>query len=137
MPDPSIIPCLFYRDAPAAIAWLKRAFGFAALSVTPGPDDTILHAELNFGPAVIMLGTAKPAMGWVSARDLPAVNQTIYIALDDVDAHHARAVASGAEITYPLSDKPYGGREYGARDLEGHHWSFGSYRPDLSAKPGR
>jgi uncharacterized glyoxalase superfamily protein PhnB len=36
MPDPTIIPCLFYRDAPAAIAWLQRAFGFRALSVTPG-----------------------------------------------------------------------------------------------------
>ncbi|MDR6290182.1 MULTISPECIES: VOC family protein [Inquilinus] len=133
MPDPTIIPCLFYRDAPAAIAWLQRAFGFHALSVTPGPDDTILHAELAIGPAVIMLNSARPEMGWVSPRDLTGLNQSVYIALDDVDAHHARAVAAGAEITHALADKPYGGRGYSALDPEGHFWSFGGYRPDLTA----
>jgi uncharacterized glyoxalase superfamily protein PhnB len=80
-----------------------------------------------------MLNSARPAMGWVSPRDLPAVNQSVYIALDDVDAHHDRAVAAGAEITHALADKPYGGRGYSALDLEGHHWSFGGYRPDLTA----
>ena len=136
MPDPILMPCLFYRDAPAAIDWLQRAFGFRTLMAVPGPDGTILHAELAIGSAVIMLGSAKPAMGWVSALDLPGVNQSIYVALDDVDAHHARAVAAGAEITDALSDKPYGGRGYGARDPEGHHWSFGGYRPDLSGSAG-
>ena len=32
----TVIPCLRYRDAPAAIEWLCRAFGFEAQLVVPG-----------------------------------------------------------------------------------------------------
>ena len=39
--------------------------------------------------------------------------------------------AAGAEIIVGLEDTPYGSREYAARDLEGHVWSFGNYAPEL------
>ena len=42
-----IYPTLRYRDAPAMIAWLCRAFGFAEHVVYPAPDGTI--AALNRG----------------------------------------------------------------------------------------
>ena len=29
-----------------------------------------------------------------------------------------------------IEDTDYGSREYTARDLEGHEWSFGTYRPE-------
>lgn len=47
---------------------------------------------------------------------------TVYV--DDVDAHYARAVAAGAEITEELADQFYGDRVYRALDPEGHRWSF-------------
>ena len=109
--------------------FLSRAFGFEDLMIVPGEDGSIVHAEMNLGPAVIMLGSNKPEMGWVSPLDLPAVPQTLYVAIDDVDAHYQRARAAGAEITRELNDTDYGSREYGAKDSEGHHWSFGTYRP--------
>ncbi len=37
--------------------------------------------------------------------------------------------AGGADIFRELQDTGYGSREYGARDLEGFVWSFGTYRP--------
>ena len=46
------------------------------------------------------------------------------VLVDDVDAHHAHAVAEGADIRYEPVDQPYGYREYGAHDPEGHLWSF-------------
>ena len=52
----------------------------------------------------------------------------VYVAIADPDAHYARAKAAGAEIIRELNDTPYGSREYGARDLEGNAWSFGTYR---------
>ncbi len=57
----------------------------------------------------------------------------LYLAVDNVDAHHDRAVAAGAEIIYGLTDQPYGSREYAARDPEGNVWSFGTYRPVIKA----
>jgi uncharacterized glyoxalase superfamily protein PhnB len=47
----------------------------------------------------------------------------VFIYLDDVDAHHARARAAGAEIVEAPNDRPYG-RTYTARDLDGHPWFF-------------
>jgi hypothetical protein len=38
------------------------------------------------------------------------------VAVDDADAHHARAVQAGADIIKEPIDQPYGVREYGARD---------------------
>jgi uncharacterized glyoxalase superfamily protein PhnB len=126
---PAVYPAISYRDAQAAIEFLTRAFGFEELLVVPDGNGGIVHAELNLGPAVIMLGSSRPEMGWLSPRDLPAVNQTLYVAIDDVDAHFERAKSAGAEITRELNDTDYGSREYGAKDPEGHHWSFGTYRP--------
>jgi uncharacterized glyoxalase superfamily protein PhnB len=68
-------------------------------------------------------------MGWLSPLDLPAVPQSLYVAIDDVDSHCERARSGGAEIIREPHDTDYGSREYGAKDIEGHHWSFGTYRP--------
>jgi len=125
----NIYPGLSYDDAPAAIEWLCRAFGFTTRLVVPGPDGTIIHSELSLGPGVIMLGSSRPEQGRLSPRSLPGVNQALSVQVDDPDAHHARAVAAGAEILEEVKDQEYGSRSYMVKDLEGHHWCFGTYRP--------
>lgn len=125
---PSIFPYLLYRDASAAMAWLAKAFGFEEMMRVPNEDDTIAHAEMHLGSGIIMIGTARPKEGWLSPLDLPGVNQTVSVSVADVDAHHERAVAAGAEITFPLKSEDYG-RGYSCKDLEGHTWSFMDYWP--------
>lgn len=49
--------------------------------------------------------------------------------VSDIDAHYAHAKANGAQIVMPLAETSYGAREYSARDIEGHLWSFGTYDP--------
>jgi uncharacterized glyoxalase superfamily protein PhnB len=134
---PNIFPFLRYQDASAAVEWLVRAFGFEKRMVAQGSDGTIAHAELSLGPGIIMLGPAKDDMlRMKSPRDLPAVNQGIYVWIEDVDAHCDRAKAAGAEIVRGPEDTEYGSREYTARDLEGHLWSFGTYYPEGGAAEG-
>jgi uncharacterized glyoxalase superfamily protein PhnB len=53
----TIIPVLRYRDAPAAIDWLCRTFGFEKHLVVPNKDGTIAHAQLSFGNGMVMLGS--------------------------------------------------------------------------------
>jgi uncharacterized glyoxalase superfamily protein PhnB len=53
----------------------------------------------------------------------------VYVAVEDPDGHCKRARAARAEITREPEDTDYGSREYSARDPEGHHWHFGTYRP--------
>ena len=134
MPEtgPSIVPCLSYRDAPAAIAWLKQAFGFTEVMVVPGPDDTIAHAQLAFDGGMVMVGSIRDdELQMRTPCDLGGITQSIYIVVEDTDAHYARAVEAGAEIVRELEDTPYGSRDYSARDPEGHLWNFGTYRPAI------
>ena len=127
-----IFPGLRYRDAPAMIAWLGRAFGFTEHAVYRGEADVIVHAQLAFGSALIMLSSARDdrfgAMVGAPGSG-PGNGQSIYVAVEDVDAHHARAKAAGAEILMALTDTDYGSRDYICRDPEGCVWCFGTYWP--------
>jgi uncharacterized glyoxalase superfamily protein PhnB len=125
------IAFLNYDDAPAALDWLEQAFGFERTAVHDGPNGTIAHAELRFGDGLVMLGSAgRNDLGLKTPRELGAVNQGVYVIVDDgIDAHFERARSAGAEIVRALHDTDYGSRDYVARDPEGNLWSFGTYRP--------
>jgi uncharacterized glyoxalase superfamily protein PhnB len=120
---PTIIPTFRYADARAAITFLKDAFGFEEHAVYER-DGAVAHAELKLGDAYIMLGEHRDANA-----DLAYGGSTTYVVIEDPDAHHARAVAAGAEIVRPLTDQDYGSREYAAKDPAGNVWSFGTYLP--------
>jgi uncharacterized glyoxalase superfamily protein PhnB len=122
---PNIFPTFKYKDAPAVLDWLVKAFGFKKLMECPGPGGTIVHAEMCLGPGVIMLGSAQDEPGDPFANK----KQGIYVYVKDIDAHYARAKAANAEIVRELHDTSYESREYHVRDLEGNLWSFGTYCP--------
>jgi uncharacterized glyoxalase superfamily protein PhnB len=130
----TVIPALRYRDAPAAIEWLCKAFGFEKQAVYPNPDGTIAHAQLTFGNGMIMLGSAVKGTPYSQFVKHPdeiggATTQSPYLIVSDCDAIYRAAKAAGAEIVLDIEDKDYGGRGFTCRDLEGHLWSVGSYDP--------
>jgi len=129
---PNIYPYLRYSDPDAALEWLASAFGFEERVVFPGSDGKVAHAEMAFGPGVIMLGPASDGEEPAQPQDPRMARHGIYVHVDDVDEHYARAKAAGAEIVTELSERRPGEREYYARDLEGNHWTFGTYRPSES-----
>ena len=122
-----IYSALRYRDAPAAIEWLEHALGCETVERIDNPDGTIAHAELRLGDGLIMLGSGAEGLQ-DPPDDARAARATIYVALADVDALHARAKAAGADVS-DLFDTDYGSRDFNTRDPEGNHWSFGSYQP--------
>ncbi|MEE9328997.1 MAG: VOC family protein [Parvularculaceae bacterium] len=136
------IPNLQYRDPKAAIKWLETAFGFETRLVVPhgeGDDEIIVHAQITCGKAMVMISTAGVGMGNDSGDGKKimthpdetggASTMGIFLVVDDPDAHFARAQKAGADIVKPLTEQPYGGKDYAARDCEGHLWSFGTYDP--------
>lgn len=129
----TIIPCLRYRDALAAIDWLCMAFGFQTHAVH-ADGDTVHHAQLTFGSGMLMLGSTDAGSEWGKHVAQPAdigmrETQSPYLIVADPDAHYARAKAAGAQIVIEIKDEDYGGRGYSCRDPEGHLWNFGSYDP--------
>ena len=134
MPERSTaIPCLRYRDAPAAIDWLCRVLGFERHLVVPDDAGGITHAQLVLGGGMIMLGSARDNEYGLLMKQPDEVGgaqtQSSYVVVPDPDAVHARAVAAGATIAMPIKDEDYGGRGFSCHDLEGHLWSIGSYDP--------
>ncbi len=116
---PNLYPALRFRDERGAMDWLERAFGFTRHAVYSDDDGNLVHAELKLGPGILMLGSPpEDELGF-----------SIYVYVEDLDAHYARAKAAGAEIVRPLANTSYGSREYGVRDLDGHLWYFGTYQP--------
>ncbi|WP_330457029.1 VOC family protein [Streptomyces sp. NBC_00820] len=127
---PSVYPALLYTDARAAIRQLTEAFGFTELSVYETESGTVLHAELVQGAGAVMVGS-KGRGGVFDTVMKDAGPAGVYVVVDDVDAHHQRAVEHGAEILMPPTDQDYGSRDYMARDAEGNIWSFGTYAPEI------
>lgn len=129
----AIVPYLAYDDAPAAIEFLCRAFGFEEAFRLPMPDGRIGHAELRFRDNLLMLASSYPEIGFSGPAKLPALHAQVWIEVEDVDAHCARARAAGATIAEEPTDKPYGDRQYLAVDPEGHRWSFSMHLRDVPA----
>ena len=121
-PIRSTTALLVYDDVAAAQDYLVRVFG-----LTAGPRDVdatgrVRHAEVRAGDQVVWLHPSGEA--YRSPATLGATTGMTVIVVDDLDAHHARAAAAGAEVVEEPTDQDYGVREYGARDLEGHFWFF-------------
>jgi PhnB protein len=129
------IPMVSYEDVGTAADWLVHAFGFEEdgerLTDAQG---RVTHADLVRDGARVMLGWPGPdyrcprnhaevcgaARAWLAT---PWVIDGVLVEVDDVDAHHAAAVAAGAEILREPEDLPVG-RLYAAADPEGHRWMF-------------
>ncbi len=133
---PRISSGVVYDDPAKAIDWLCRAFGFEVQMKVEGEDGAIHHSELVFGGGLIMVGGAgsSPAhpenMYRKSPRSLGGANtQSLFVHVEDVEAHFARARDAGATILSEPTTTDYGegywaDRTYQAQDLEGHHWWF-------------
>lgn len=124
---PRLSASLYCEDPRAEIAWLEKAFGFEPRIVVDGPDGGVMHSELVFGEAVVMIGS--PRDGARSPKKAGGYTGGIFIYVDDADAHYARAKAAGATITRELATTDYGpehwsDRGYGCTDPEGHQWYF-------------
>jgi len=122
---PSIVPQVPYADIRGALAFLERAFGFREVQSLRmvEPDGTILHSYVAFGDSMIGVGS-QGAHGAISPKTGGTASQYISVYIDDVDAHHARALAAGARVDHGPHDHARDYRVYEALDLEGHRWRF-------------
>jgi uncharacterized glyoxalase superfamily protein PhnB len=131
----TVVPCLRYRDAPAAIKWLSDTFGFTPQLVVPNDDATIAHAQLAFGNGMIMLSSVfNTEFGRLMKQPAEVgqfVTQSTYLVVNDADQVYGRVLESGAEVLLEIKDEDYGGRGFTCRDPEGHIWSIGTYDPQV------
>lgn len=97
-------------------------------------DGRIAYSELVFAEALVSVGGTDGDRDYQKLFRSPldiggGVTQALALYVDDVDEHHARAVAAGAKLFRDLKTEDYGDdywadRSYGAVDPEGHLWFF-------------
>jgi len=124
---PVFFPELRYRDGPAAVEFLTRAFALEPGLQVSGDNGQVHHAELWIGDGALMVGSGADREDLWRGRTL-----CTHVVVDDPDAHHAKAAAAGATIVQPPTDTSYGARSYLSQDPEGFLWGFSSYRPQRS-----
>jgi predicted enzyme related to lactoylglutathione lyase len=127
VPPNTVLPHVFYQDVAEAIAWLTKVFGF---SEHYRYGDPISGAQVHLGNAWIMLKRGQP--GNESPAQLGYGTQSLTVFVGDVNAHFERAKAAGAKIFEEPHETVYGEWQYGAVDLDGHHWLFSQHARDLS-----
>lgn len=130
----TIIPCLRYRDALAAIDWLCEVFGFEKQAVYTNPDGSVAHAQLTLGGGMLMIGSVVTDSEWGKLIRQPDdiggdETQSPYLVVADADLVYERALKRDAKIVIDIKFEDYGGRGFSCRDLEGRLWSVGTYDP--------
>jgi uncharacterized glyoxalase superfamily protein PhnB len=128
VPTDTVVPHVVYQNLPAALAWLTKAFGFTEHFRYGAPDDPS-GVQVFFGNAVIMLQGPR---GRSSPAQLGFGTQSLTLFVEDVDAHYANAKSAGAKIVEEPHETEYGEYQYGALDLDGHHWLFSRHATDRS-----
>jgi uncharacterized glyoxalase superfamily protein PhnB len=119
VPASSVIPVLPYPDVREATEWLCRVFGFVErLRIAAH------RAQLNIGDDGAMIVAEYIDRNRRPQPGADHVSHQIMVRVDDVHAHHERAVREGAEILQPPVDQPFGERQYVVRDPGGHRWTF-------------
>ena len=131
----TLIPGIPYKDADAAIDWLKRALGFRERAMYRNHEGIVQHAELLFGESgMLMLGTAGASPQSAQWQSLPSelgnrVTGSTYLIVPDCTPVWQKALAAKAVVLMDLRTMDYGGQSFTVRDPEGHVWSVGEYDP--------
>ena len=128
----TVTPYLIVSGAAKAIEFYKEAFGATETGRFPGPNDSIMHAEIRIGDSAVMLADEFPEMGVRGPQSLGGAGVSILLYVDDVDQWFERAVAAGSTILRPLENQFYGDRSGTITDPYGHCWTVASLVEDVS-----
>src|SRR5687768_12866634 len=96
----SVTPFLAIKDVAQLIDFAKRAFGATERSRFEKRDGTIMHAELQIGDSIIMLGDLNPGQ--------PPATATLYLYVEDADSVFEQAIRAGAKSIQQPTDQFYG-----------------------------
>jgi len=139
-PDP--IPARYRRVTPAlavdgaakALDFYSEVFGATTRMRTPGPDGTIVHAEIEIGDSVIILADASPYLGTKAPprEGLDGSPVFLFLYVADVDAVIDLAVRRGATLRRAAEDQFYGDRDGFVIDPFGHGWTIATHVEDVA-----
>ena len=115
-------PVIFVRNVYAATEHYRDAMGFSFGEIFGEPPSFAILKRDNMYVMVKQIEDHKHIVPrWTVSAGL----WDMYFWVDDVDALYKEFVERGAKIDYGLCDQPYGCREFGTQDIDGHDIGFG------------
>lgn len=130
----TVTPHLVVRGAAKAIDFYKKAFDAKEESRLPGPNGTLMHAEIRIGDSHVMLMDESPEWKSVGPQTLKGSPVTIHLYVNDADKTFDSAVKAGAKPVMPVKDMFWGDRYGVVEDPFGHSWSIATHTRDVSEK---
>lgn len=129
----TVTPCLTLKDSLKAVKFYEKAFGAKNLGVMPAPDGkSTMHAMIQIGDSIIMMGDEQPEQHCRSAESLGASPIGLYIYVPNVDEAFKRAVDAGGEVVMPVDDMFWGDRCGTLKDPFGYGWTIATHTRDLT-----
>lgn len=123
---------LIVKDAKAAIAYYKKAFGAKELYKLTMPDGSVAHGEFKISNTIVMISDENPQWGSKSPASLGGSPVTLNVQVDDPDATAKKAVEAGGKLVYPVADQFYGYRSGRIEDPFGHQWIVSKILEELT-----
>jgi PhnB protein len=125
-------PVLTVRDGVKVIDFYKRAFGAEERMRIPGPDGSLMHAEIKIGDSILMLSDEQPNMGCRAPSSVGSCTSYVFLYVPDVDAVFKKAVEAGAKVIMPPTDMFWGDRFGQVEDPAGQRWGLATHKEDVS-----
>jgi uncharacterized glyoxalase superfamily protein PhnB len=118
----TVTPYIVVQDAAGLIEFITSAFGGKERMRMAGEDGSIMHAEVEIGDSVVMIGGAS--------GEFPPKNAMLHIYTADVDALYQQAISAGAESKREPANQEYGDRSAGVSDRWGNEWWLATHIKD-------
>ena len=129
-----VTPALVVDGAVRALEFYAEVFGAKERLRVPGPEGTIMHAEIEIGDSVVIVEDASSYMG-TKAPPLGGIDgspEFLFVYVEDVDAVMEGAVRLGATLRRPPQDQFYGDRDGFIMDPFGHGWTIATHVEDVA-----
>jgi PhnB protein len=133
IPDgyPRVSPHLSIAGAAKAIDFYKEVFGAVERMRMEGPDGAVVHAEIEIGDSVIMIGDEMPGGTDPSPKTVGGTPVALFVYVEDVDDVFKRATGVGATTVQAPEDHFYGDRVAMFDDPFGHRWNIATHIEDV------
>ena len=126
MPASTVTPVLAYADVGQAADWLCRVFGFIE-RLRIGTH----RAQLEFFGGSVVVCDLPADQERDSLNEASEATHSVMVRVEDAERHYQHTREGGAQILLPLTDYPFGERQYTVKDPGGHIWTFSQSLADV------
>lgn len=131
----SVTPFITFDDTTKAVAFYKKALGAVEKLTFPGPDGTLMYAEIQIGTARLMMGVPCPETGSEATKPEKGLGSSpisFYVYVENVESAIEKAKNAGMKEKKGIEDMFWGDRMGTLTDPFEIEWTIAQHVRDVS-----